>query len=291
MDREQEVIHKQMEETRSDLTDKLAALESQVGGTVQAATNAVEITTEAVTGTVETVKETVESVTEKLHDTVTDVTDSVQQCVEGAREAVEETVKSVTEAFNLSLQCERHPWAVFGGSVGVGFLGGWLLGGSSSSARAAGRWQSVPTPNYPRPTEFKSETANVQPAQAEGSQTTKQPSGSVLGGEVGGWLKEQLGGLKGLAIGATMSLVRDLVGQALPESLKERVTDEVDKLTKSLGGEPIKGSILPQNNQEELEPGKDKGQEQQRQTDPRDMGRSETTGGRAGKPAMAGNQR
>jgi len=37
----------------------------------------------------------------------------------------------------------------------------------------------------------------------------------------------------------------------VPENLKEKVTEEVDKLTKSLGGEPIKGSFLPQNNHDE----------------------------------------
>jgi len=295
MDREQEVIHRQMEETRSDLTNKLAALENQVGGTVQAATNAVETAKEAVTGTVdavadtvESVKETVESVTEKLQDTVTDVTDSVQQAVEVCKESVEETFKCVAESFNLKLQCERHPWAVFGGAVGVGLIGGWLLGGPSRSSQSTQRRRTGSTPSSPTATEFRSETASAQP---ERSQNTGPSGGSSFVGSIGGWLSEQLGGLKGLAVGATMSLVRDLVGQALPENLKERVTEEMDKLTKSLGGEPIKGSLLPQDNNEESEQTKDNGHEQQYHTDPRGLGRSETTAGRAGQPAMAGNQR
>jgi ElaB/YqjD/DUF883 family membrane-anchored ribosome-binding protein len=291
MDREQEVIHRQMEETRSGLTDKLAALESQVGGTGQAATNAVETTKEAVTGTVEavtntveSVKETVETVSEKLHDTVEGVTDSVQQAVEGVKESFEETCKSVAETINLRLQCERHPWAVFGGAVGVGLLGSMLLGGSSRSSRPTRERQSASVPNYPRPAEAPSDTTSSQP---ERSQNAKQSSGAGLGGAVGGWLWEQLGGLKGLAVGTTMSLVRDLVSQALPENLKEKVTEEVDKLTRSLGGEPVQGSLLPQNQEES----QDNGHEQQHYTNPRNGGRSETTGDRTSQPAMAGNQR
>jgi gas vesicle protein len=289
MDREQEVIHKQMEETRSDLTDKLAALESQVGDTVQAATNAVETTTEAVSGTVETVKETVESVTEKLQDTVTGVTDSVQQAVEGVKESFDETVKSVTESFNLKLQCERHPWAVFGGAIAVGCVGSMLLGGSARESRPAARSRSGFLPSQPAAAETAAH-GGVSHTPPERSQNSESSSGKSVSGAVGGFLWEQLGNFKGLALGTLMGVVRDVVSKALPENLKDRVSEEVDKLTKSLGGEPIQGSLLPEN-KEESEPSQDNGHEQQHHTDPWGMGKSETPAGRAGQPAMAGNRR
>jgi len=254
MDREQEVIHKQMEGTRADLTDKLAALENKVSGTVQTATDAVETTKDAVSGTVqavtdtvESVKETVEGVTDKLQETVSGVTDSVQEAVEGVKESVQETFKSVAETLNVKLQAERHPWAVFGGAVAVGCLGGWLLGGSSRESRQSS-WlpSSGPTPE-------PKTNGNGTHAAPQSSQNDDQSG-------VGGWLWEQLGGLKGMALGAMMGVVRDLVVQAVPETVKERVTEEVNKLTKSLGGEPLKGSLLPEH-KDEPEEAKDRGKE------------------------------
>jgi uncharacterized protein YoxC len=303
MDREQEVIHKQMEETRSGLTDKLAALENQVGGTVQAATDAVESTkdavtgtmdavtgtVEAVTGTVESVKETVESVSEKFHETVTGVTDSVQQAVEDVKESLGETVKTVAESFNLKLQCERHPWAVFGGAVAVGCVGSMLLAGSARESRPTGRPRAGFQPSNPSATETET-NGGVSHAPPQESQNSDQSSGKSLGGAVGGFLWDQLGNFKGLALGALMGVVRDVVSKALPENLKDRVSEEVDKITKSLGGEPIKGSLLPQT-EEESEPSKDNGHEQQHYTNPRGLGKSETTAGRASQPALAGNRR
>jgi ElaB/YqjD/DUF883 family membrane-anchored ribosome-binding protein len=150
MDREQEVIQKQMEETRAGLTNKLSALEHQVSGTVQTATDAVEATKDAVTGTVEAVSNTVDSVKE----TYENVKESFQETVENVTEQVQETFKSVAETFNLNLQAERRPWVVFGGAVAVGVLGGWLLGGRSRRTRHS---RSDFLPRYASPGEVKTQ--------------------------------------------------------------------------------------------------------------------------------------
>ena len=63
MDSESQVIHDQMEETRTSLQDKLETLEQQV-------TTSVHNATEAVTDTVDSVKEA-------FHDTVASVKDSL----------------------------------------------------------------------------------------------------------------------------------------------------------------------------------------------------------------------
>jgi len=271
MDREQEVIHKQMEVTRTDLTNKLSALEAQVNTTVQATTDAVQSTTDAVTGTVESVKETVEDVSEKLHDTVEGVTESVQEAVEGVKESFTETVKSVTESLNLKLQAERHPWAVFGGAVAVGALGGFLLGGSSRASRSSG-WQPTST------TGTNGSAAAYSPP--ERAQSADQSDGA------GGWLWEQLSGLRGLALGAMMSVVRDLAVKALPETVKDKVSEEVDRITKGIGGEPLKGSLLPEP-KEESQGADDRAREFH--NDAGSMGRSEAA--RSGQPATTGSRR
>src|SRR5215831_16294588 len=106
MDDKTEVICHNIEETRSALSDKVEALEEQVVDTVQ--------------GTTSAVAETVDTVKEAVQDTVEQVKDTVQG-----------TVEAVKETFDIGLQCERHPWLMFGGSVGLGFLAGKLLGGGS----------------------------------------------------------------------------------------------------------------------------------------------------------------
>jgi len=106
VDNELEVIRTEMEQTRSNLADKLEALESEFRG-------AVEGTTSAVANTVETVQETVENV----------------------KESVQETVASVKETLNVRKQVERHPWAMFGGAMLVGCFAGSLLGRRSSRKR------------------------------------------------------------------------------------------------------------------------------------------------------------
>jgi len=284
MDREQEIIHHKMEETRSDLTDKLAKLEDQVGGTVQAATDVVQNTTEAVTGTVESVKETVENVTEKLHETVADVTDSVQQAVETVKESVDETVRTVAESLNLRLQCERHPWLVFGGAVAVGCLGGMLLGGSRrqepSSTSRSGSSSSLSGFTTPTHEEPRRESSWMQTA----TESAKEAATGAT--EATGWIWDKLKGLRSLALGALMATGRELVTQVVPESLKERVSEEVDNLTKSFGGEPIKGDVLGQNQSQGAEQ-----PEKQDGSSDESKGKSDMSSGRSGQPVMAGNGR
>jgi len=244
-----------METTRADLADKLSALESQVTGTVQAATDAVETTKEAVTGTVEAVSNTVETVKDTVQDTVEAVTDKVSETIGSVTEQFQETVKSVAETFNVKLQCERHPWAVFGGAVAVGALGGFLLGGSKSAAGPSRSRDGFPA-GYRSGGESQAETSPPRAEQRSGGSvagSVASAAGSALGGvagsvgsALGGVFGEQLSHLKGLAIGAMMGVVRDLAARSLPDNIKGRVTEEVDKITRSLGGEPIQGSILPE---------------------------------------------
>jgi hypothetical protein len=256
MDREQEIIHQQMKATRAGLADKLTALESQVGGTVQAATEVVETTKEAVTGTVEAVSSTVETVKDTVKDTVEKVTEKVSETVGNVTEQFQATCQSVAETFNLKLQAERHPWAVFGGAVAVGALGGYLLGGVGRSHRGPSRH------DFPTAHAAPERPAPPHPS-AVGTAASADGVASSVGGALGGFLGEQLGHLKGLAIGAMMGVVRDLAVRALPEHLKDKVSEEVDRLTRNLGGDPVEGPVLPEPKAEEesWRPPEDRGTE------------------------------
>jgi len=288
-----------MEATRADLTDKLSALESQVTGTVKAATDAVETTKEAVTGTVEAVSSTVETVKDTVQETVDAVTERVSETVGNVTEQFQETVNAVAETFNVKLQCERHPWAVFGGAVAVGALGGFLLGGMGrrSAPEGPSRSRDGFPAGYRSSGETQTEYSHAQPERSGGSVVGNVASAagsalggaaSSIGGALGGVLGEQLGHLKGLAIGAMMGVVRDLAARSLPDNIKGRVTDEVDKITRSLGGEPIKGSILPE--PKSTDAGQSSGSQGGTSTTPGNyggVGRAETSGGRQGHPAAA----
>jgi hypothetical protein len=43
-----------------------------------------------------------------------------------------------------------------------------------------------------------------------------------------------------------MGAIRDLVVRQLPEALSHRLAEEMDQMTRHLGGEPIRGSVLPE---------------------------------------------
>jgi len=208
-----------MEDTRSQLEEKLEALETQVADTVQT-------TTEAVTETVEAVKDTVE----KASETVGDVTD-----------AVKETVATVGETFNLWTQADRHPWVVFGGSVLLGYLGAQLVGrsnGRTEEVREEPRAQGPPSwaSAQEGPSRERWQSEAPAPPQPRAEQPSRQEKS---------WLWDELGRLKGLAVGALMGVVRDLAKQAVPEAVGNRVAEEVDNITNHLGGEPVQGQVLP----------------------------------------------
>jgi ElaB/YqjD/DUF883 family membrane-anchored ribosome-binding protein len=221
-----EQIRKQMEETRTALTEKLEALENQVADTVKSAT-------EAVSEATETVKETVESVTEGVKETVESVT-----------EGVKGTVETVADTFNLSRQMEKRPWLILGGSVALGCAVGYLLGGRSHRYRY---YQSQPTPPPAPPRESWTSSASSLSSAAPSAEAYRAPEPPrSRGPSVSGWFGEQLSHLKGLAVSTLMGAVRDLAVRNLPESLTDRVSQELDQLTRRMGGEPIQGHVLPE---------------------------------------------
>lgn len=113
-----EQIEAEMFETRESLTEKVAALESQVVGTVQTAAN-------TLTETVDAVKEFVTTAPEAVSETVEQVASAVKE--------------QVRRTFDVSERVQSNPWACVAASVGVGFAASYLLSGArtpSFSSRA-----------------------------------------------------------------------------------------------------------------------------------------------------------
>jgi ElaB/YqjD/DUF883 family membrane-anchored ribosome-binding protein len=231
---EPEVIRDQMQETRTALTEKLEALESQVSGTVQSATA-------AVTDTVQAVKESVTG-------TVGTVKDTVQETVSTVKE-------SVRDAFDLPGHVERHPWVAMLGSVAVGYVAGRLLNGAAAGA------VSETVRNAPREYSAFKEAAPKRKKGMNGHgdgahKEKKEPSSEqgVLGGLANAFADE-LDTLKGLGLSAVAGVVRDLVTQSVGGEVGERLRQWMNDVTEKMGAKPLSEPLLQQ--QDEPDPAKD----------------------------------
>jgi ElaB/YqjD/DUF883 family membrane-anchored ribosome-binding protein len=208
MDNESEVMCQQMEETRSSLQDKLETLEQQVKDTVQE-------TTDAVAGTVEAVKETVESV----------------------KETVQETVQSVKDTLNLSHMVNEHPWPMFAGAMGVGFVTARLLG-SLSPARASSDEPARPAPG-PEPTTHRngfSGNSSAAPAPA--------PPQRSWWNFVTDHYSEELAKVQSLAIATVGNVVREMLTENAAPALAARARELIDGIVTKLGAKPIEEPIF-----------------------------------------------
>lgn len=212
-ERDPEIIRRQMEATRSHLTEKLEAIEEKVTSTV---------------------KETTDAVT----DTVGEVKDAVQGTVEGVKEAVHDTVEGVKSAFDFKAHFQSHPWLMVLGAAGLSFVGTKVLMGRGRRRRdddhddwgerrgytSAGSYQAAPA--------AASSTYATHTARSE-------PEGP-------GWMQKLVDSLgpsatkiKEMGIGMSMGLLDRLIGSALPDDMRGGVREMLDSMTTSLGGKPM----------------------------------------------------
>ena len=220
---EPEMIRHEMEETREALKEKLEKLEEQVKETVQEATDVVQ----TVTGAVETVRGTVENTVETVKETVAETVDTVSDSVKG-------TVHTIIAQLDVQRQVDEHPWLMMLGAVAVGFVGGRLLSRASAPASYGATMGAVPTYTP------ASQTNGAGMAVRNGETADKR-----------GWIgaimdnySEELTKLKGLALGAAGSLVREALVSSAPPAVSEKIAEVVDSVTTKMGGQPIKGPIL-----------------------------------------------
>jgi len=178
--------------------------------------------------------------------TVHDATDAVAHTVQDVRsvvdsvtESIQEGVESVKETFNLSEQVRRHPWGMLCGAAATGFFGGWLMGPSREETEAA------PAPHLPRDFPSESYGASLQAEPAPSSEAEE----SIFA--------EPLQALKGIALGAVMGLVREMVSKGLPENIQDDVVKVLDNFTTKIGGK----IVPPSEEKQPAEPGGPGGEE------------------------------
>lgn len=233
-----EVIRRQMEAQRASLAEKLDTLENKIIRTVDEAR-------EAVADTVQTVK------------------DSVQSSVATVKDSVSSSVETVKETLDIRLQAQRHPWAVFGGAIAAGFVAGWALNRMQRTSRGAG-----PPAGYAPGAYTAAPGLGGPPQSAHGRFADETPAAASFAGAPPSapapemsrpavhrpsWLDEltrtlapEIQKLRGLAIGAAMSVARDLLTQSLPEQLRPQLDEVINNLTSKLGGEPVSAHLLDQ---------------------------------------------
>jgi len=235
MDDQPEVIRQQMADTRSSLTDKIERLEQTVEHKVQS-------TTAAVTDTVESVKEAVQDTVDTVKGTVTVTVDTV-------RSTVNSTVETVKEAFDVRGYFAEYPWAAFGAAVGVGFAGGVLLAGRSPAGDRIADLQSrgepaTTTRSAAAPSHNGGHGKRSTAARVAAFSEKSADAAHHLAGELAGKFGDELGKLKGVALGAMFGLVRDWISRSAPAEVGSRVGEVIDDVTRKLGGEPIRGNLL-----------------------------------------------
>jgi hypothetical protein len=185
------------------------------------------------------------SLTEKLESLENEVRGTVEGAkarVENTIESVKSTVKNVKRQFDLRYQVDRHPWAMMGASVVAGYLAETVL-----SPHLKGRRFST----APMPSEVAAMGAMAPEAfEGDGHRAVRaapippeRPAGSGLVNWFLNQFHDEIQEAKGVAIGATMGLVRDVVKQSLPQ-LAPHVDEIMNSMTSKLGGRPIHQPIL-----------------------------------------------
>jgi hypothetical protein len=123
--------------------------------------------------------------------------------------------------FNVEQQIRRHPWAMLAAAVGVGAVAGSLV----SSARRG----------------------DAQRGWTRASEWTGGREGSGFGAvqrQTKGQLGDEFSQIKGALIGLGIGLVRDFLKDAVPPKLRSKVTEVADSATEKLGGTPIEGDVM-----------------------------------------------
>jgi ElaB/YqjD/DUF883 family membrane-anchored ribosome-binding protein len=237
---EMSAIRSQMDETRTALAEKIGMLEKQV--------------TTTMSDTVQSVGDTVESVKHAVEDTVQQVKSTVQESVQQVKTSLQDGAHAVGEALSIRHHVEQHPWPMMAGAVAVGFVGGYMLFARSDDQRAEQKFRRLAS-TQGRPPEqqygtYDSRESVPQPMPASPRRASNGSMGdmrqSTSSNAFNEWLRPATQQIQSMAIGATLSILRDMISQAVPKPLEPKVHELVDGLTASLGGQVIRENLVNQ---------------------------------------------
>jgi len=188
--------------TRSDLADKLEALEDRVMGTVQRA----------------------------------------QETVEDSIQIAKDTVATVKRNFDIKYQVEQHPWVMVGGCFLAGLALGAFLQRVRRRSRQTpltlpsplegeGRVRRPGSPPLPAEQRRRGILDNAFPPPRFQSMSADRPG-------FFGQFHEEIAKVKGMAIGYVMGLARDSIKDAVPQ-LASQINEVMNSVTTKLGSKPV----------------------------------------------------
>jgi len=195
-----------MQQTRESITEKVAALESQVLGTFQNAAD-------TVTNTVDAVKEAVTSAPAAMSETV-------KQTVDAVKQSFHDTIGS----FSLGGCVEKNPWA----SLGVSAFAGFLLGYRTA------------TPSGP--SNFAGQHFASAPVASSAPQSAHQPHGFL--GDLGGMLGKELRQLAEESLVGAIQKLKQSIGTHMPEvvdSAVNRVSEQLQSASRGRSKASVNG--------------------------------------------------
>lgn len=163
----------------------------------------------------------------------------VVETIESTKAAVCDTVATVTgavasikEATNVSHQVEKHPWVMFAGAAGLGYVGGMLIDAASGPASPR---SSVPPMNGAGP----ADRAGVSSPAGERFFANESHAAPGFLGKLGDVLGPQAEVLREIAIGTLFGLARDLVRDVVSKPLEQPVDNFFNGAARNFGGRPV----------------------------------------------------
>jgi ElaB/YqjD/DUF883 family membrane-anchored ribosome-binding protein len=172
----------------------------------------------------ESLIEKIETLENKVMNSVQNATSAVSETVASVKETMHEGVESVKDAVDVKAHVDRHPWLMIGGSIFAGYVLANMLSGGRKPAAEVG-----PAPPL---------SSRSLRAPANGRHTEEKPATSTIGSWLGP-IEPELEHLKGLAVGAALGAIREMLAEEVPPHMAEQLRMIVDGITKKMGGEPV----------------------------------------------------
>jgi len=216
-----------VENVRATVDTTLAAVRQGTAGTqasVEEMVKDIGGMVKDVGGMVKEVRATVDTTLVAVRQGVAGTQASVGEMVEHVKGTVGETVATVKRTFDLPSQTEQHPWPMVGGAVLVGYmLSKW--GGGHSSAAGPTAQRATEASKSGSPPASRASSAHPQPQQGIGSGILDQ-------------FKDEIAGLKSVAVGAVMSTLSAMFQQAMP-TLAPHIKSAMTKVSTQLSDSPV----------------------------------------------------
>jgi len=178
------------------------------------------------------ISEKLDQLERRVVNTVEGATNAVAETVETVKESVRESVHNVQTSLDPIRQTERNPWTTLVLSFGAGYAAGKLLEGGSTPSHVIDQPPAWPHPNTSAHDMASNHTGRRAESHSGMLKSIVEP------------LEPEIRKLKGLGIGMLFGLVRDILHQAAPPSLRTRLTEVVDDVTRKMGGEPVQGPVF-----------------------------------------------